>query len=150
MPATESCQCLATLVGAPASGQGKTIFCAALARKWKNEGKQVQLFKIGPDYLDPTILEQASGQPVYNIDQWMMGEQHCRGLLAEAACRNDIFLVESVMGLHDNNPSNAQLARLFNLPVTLIIDVAKSAQTTAAIVEGLSQDPRLTGSGRPW
>jgi len=139
MPDTKSRECLATLVAAPASGQGKTIFCAALARKWKNEGSRVQLFKIGPDYLDPTILEQACAQPVYNIDLWIMGEQHCRGLLAEAASRNDIIMVESVMGLHDNNPSNAQLARLFNLPVTLIIDAAKSAQTTAAIVEGLSQ-----------
>jgi len=139
MPITESCQCLATLVAAPASGQGKTIFCAALARKWKNEGRQVQLFKIGPDYLDPTILEQASGQPVYNIDLWIMGEQHCRELLAKAASRNDIVLVESVMGLHDNNPSNAQLARLFDLPVSLIIDAAKFAQTTAAIIEGLSR-----------
>ena len=139
MPVTKSCQCLATLVAAPASGQGKTIFCAALARKLKNEGRRVQLFKIGPDYLDPTILEQASGQPVYNIDLWVMGEQHCRSLLAEAASHNDIVLVESVMGLHDNNPSNAQLARLFNLPVSLIIDAAKFAQTTAAIVEGLSQ-----------
>jgi len=139
MPATKSCKCLATLVAAPASGQGKTIFCAALARKWKNEGRRVQLFKIGPDYLDPTILEQASGQPVYNIDLWIMGEQHCRRLLAEAASRNDIVLVESLMGLHDNSPSNAQLARLFNLPVTLIVDAAKFAQTTAAILEGLSQ-----------
>ncbi len=139
MPDMKSHECLATLIAAPASGQGKTIFCAALARKWKNEGKQVQLFKIGPDYLDPTILEQACDQPVYNIDLWIMGEQHCRGLLAEAASRNDIILVESVMGLHDNNPSNAQLARLFNLPVSLIIDAAKSAQTTAAIIEGLSQ-----------
>ena len=108
MPDTKSHECLATLIAAPASGQGKTIFCAALARKWKNEGKRVQLFKIGPDYLDPTILEQACGQPVYNIDLWIMGEQHCRGLLAEAASLNDIILVESVMGLHDNNPSNAQ------------------------------------------
>jgi len=139
MPDMKSRECLATLVAAPASGQGKTIFCAALARKWKNEGKRVQLFKIGPDYLDPTILEQACGRPVYNIDLWIMGEQHCRGLLAEAASHNDIILVESVMGLHDNNPSNAQLARLFNLPVCLIIDAAKFAQTTAAIIEGLSQ-----------
>ncbi|MFA9420314.1 MAG: cobyrinate a,c-diamide synthase [Gammaproteobacteria bacterium] len=139
MPDTKSSQCLATLVAAPASGQGKTILCAALARKWKNEGKQVQLFKIGPDYLDPTILEQASGQSVYNIDLWIMGEQHCRRLLARAASRNDIVLIESAMGLHDNNPSNAQLARLFNLPVSLIIDAAKYAQTSAAIIEGLSQ-----------
>jgi len=127
------------LIAAPASGQGKTIFCAALARRWKNQGKRVQVFKIGPDYLDPTILEKASGTTVFNIDLWMMGELHCRKLLARAAAQNDILLIESVMGLHDNSPSSAQLAKLFNLPVCLIIDAAKSAQTTAAIVEGIGQ-----------
>jgi cobyrinic acid a,c-diamide synthase len=139
MSVTDQYQCAAILIAAPASGQGKTVFCAALARRWKNQGKRVQVFKIGPDYLDPTILEHASGKPVFNIDLWMMGELHCRNLLARAAARNDILLIESVMGLHDNSPSSAQLARLFNLPVCLIIDAAKSAQTTAAIVEGIGR-----------
>lgn len=135
----ETTQCLATLIAGPSSGQGKTIFCAALARQLRNQGKQVQVFKLGPDYLDPTIHEKASGQPVYNIDLWIMGEQHCRALLAKAAAENDVIVVESVMGLHDNQPSNAQLARLFNLPVTLILDVGKFAQTAAAIVSGLAR-----------
>ena len=139
MSVTDSDQCTAILIAAPASGQGKTIFCAALARRWKNQGKRVQVFKIGPDYLDPTILEKASGTAVFNIDLWMMGELHCRNLLARAAAQNDILLIESVMGLHDNSPSSAQLASLFKLPICLIIDAAKSAQTTAAIVEGIGQ-----------
>lgn len=134
---TESTQCLATLIAAPSSGQGKTIFCAALARQLRNQGKRVQVFKLGPDYLDPTIHEKASGQPVYNLDLWIMGEQHCRELLANAAAKNDVVLVESVMGLHDNQPSNAQLCQLFGLSVTLILDVAKFAQTAAAIVSGM-------------
>lgn len=132
-----STQCVATLIAAPSSGQGKTIFCAALARRLRNQGKRVQVFKLGPDYLDPTIHEKASGQPVYNLDLWIMGEQHCRELLANAAAENDVILVESVMGLHDNHPSNAQLCQLFGLSVTLIIDVAKFAQTAAAIVSGM-------------
>lgn len=140
---TKSAQCQATLIAAPSSGQGKTIFCAALARNLRNQGKRVQVFKLGPDYLDPTIHEKASGQPVYNLDLWIMGEQHCRDLLAKAAAENDVILVEAVMGLHDNQPSNAEMAQLFGLTVTLVLDVAKFAQTAAAIVGGL----RLYGVG---
>jgi cobyrinic acid a,c-diamide synthase len=66
-----------------------------------------------------------------------MGEQHCHALLAKAAGESDVILVESMMGPHDNQPSDAQLARLFGLSVTLIIDVAKFAQTAAAIVSGM-------------
>ena len=125
------------MIAAPASGQGKTVLTAAMARRFVNQGKTVRVFKIGPDYLDPTILELASRQRVYNLDLWMMGESHCRDLLARAAAANDIILVESLMGLHDNNPDNMQLARRFGLPVTLVMNVAKYAQTAAAIVEGL-------------
>lgn len=136
---TATTQCLATLIAAPSSGQGKTIFCAALARNLHNQGKRVQVFKLGPDYLDPAIHERASGQSVYNLDLWVMGEHHCRELLAKAAAENDVILVESVMGLHDNQPSNAEFCQLFGLSVTLILDVAKFAQTAAAIVSGLSR-----------
>ena len=130
-------RCLTTMIAAPASGQGKTILTAAMARRFVNQGKTVRVFKIGPDYLDPTILELASRQRVYNLDLWMMGESHCRNLLAGAAAANDIVLVESLMGLYDNVPDNMQLARRFGLPVTLVMNVAKYAQTAAAIVEGL-------------
>ena len=55
--------CPALFLSAPASGQGKTTICAALARMLRRQGKVVRVFKTGPDYLDPQILEQASGQP---------------------------------------------------------------------------------------
>ena len=130
--------CKAAMIAGPGSGQGKTIFTASLARKLTLEGKSVRVFKVGPDYLDPTILECASGQAVYNLDLWMMGENHCQALLSKAAMESDVILVESMMGLHDNQPSNAQLANLFGLPIILIMNVAKFAQTASAVVEGMS------------
>jgi cobyrinic acid a,c-diamide synthase len=134
---TEPTSCQATLIASPSSGQGKTIFCAAFARQLRNKGLRVQVFKLGPDYLDPTIHEVASGKVVYNLDLWVMGEQHCFELLTKASAQNDVILVESLMGLHDNQPSNAKLCQLFGLPITLILDVAKFAQTAAAIVSGM-------------
>jgi cobyrinic acid a,c-diamide synthase len=63
--------CPALLVSAPASGQGKTLVTAALARRHRNAGRRVRVFKCGPDFLDPMILEHASGAPVYQLDLFM-------------------------------------------------------------------------------
>lgn len=134
---TQLTPCQATLIAAPSSGQGKTIFCAAFARQLRNQGLRVQVFKLGPDYLDPTIHQVASGNVVYNLDLWVMGEQHCFELLTKASAQNDVILLEGLMGLHDNQPSNAKLCQLFGLSITLILDVAKFAQTAAAIVSGM-------------
>ena len=74
-------RCPALLVSAAASNQGKTTVTAALARHFRQRGQRVRIFKVGPDFLDPLILQQASGQPVYQLDLWMGGEAHCRELL---------------------------------------------------------------------
>lgn len=130
--------CPALLVSAPASGHGKTSVTAALARHHRREGRRVRCFKAGPDFIDPTILLQASGQPVYNLDGWIMGDDHCRRLLWDAAGDADLILVEGVMGLHDGTPSSADLALRFDLPVLPVIDAAAMAQTFGAVVHGLA------------
>src|SRR3989338_310926 len=100
------CHCPALMIAAPASGQGKTTITAALAAYHRKRGRRVRVFKTGPDFLDPMILERASGQPVYQLDLWMGGEAHCREMLYRAACESDLILVEGVMGLHDGEASS--------------------------------------------
>jgi cobyrinic acid a,c-diamide synthase len=131
-------RCPALFVSAPASGQGKTMVTAALARLHRNLGRRVRVFKTGPDFLDPMILERASGNPVYQLDLWMGGEDHCRALLFEAAGEADLILVEGVMGLFDGEPSSADLAALFGIPVAAVINAAGMAQTFGAVAHGLS------------
>lgn len=131
-------RCPAWLIAAPASGQGKTTITSALARFYRDRGQRVRVFKTGPDFLDPMILEQASGNPVYQLDLWMVGETHCRQLLYEAAADADVILIEGVMGLFDGQPSSADLAELFNIPVLALIDGSAMAQTFGAIAHGLS------------
>lgn len=131
-------RCPALFITAPASGQGKTTVTAALARHHAARGRAVQVFKTGPDFIDPMILERASGRPVYQLDLWMGGEAHCRTLLHEAARTADIILVEGVMGLYDGAPSSADLARLFGIPVLAVIDAEAMAQTFGAIAYGLA------------
>ncbi|SFH86398.1 cobyrinate a,c-diamide synthase [Modicisalibacter xianhensis] len=140
--------CPAVFIAAPASGQGKTTVTAALARMLRNQGKVVRVFKTGPDYLDPQVLAQASGQPVDQLDLWMAGETYCRQRLYEAARQADLILVEGAMGLFDGEPSSADLAALFDLPLVIVMDVKGMAQTAAALMTGLAgfrDDIRIAG-----
>ncbi len=128
----------ALFISAPASGAGKTTVTAALARLHRNRGRRVRVFKAGPDFLDPMILERASGNPVYQLDLWMGGAAHCRQLLYEAAGDADLILIEGVMGLFDGNPSSADLAQKFGTPILAVIDASAMAQTFGAVAHGLS------------
>lgn len=132
------CSCPAILISAPASGQGKTTVTAALAAYHRSQGRRVRIFKTGPDFIDPMVLERASGNPVYQLDLWMCGETHCRELLYTAACEADLILIEGVMGLFDGKPSSADLAMLFDIPVLAVIDGSAMAQTFGAIAYGLA------------
>lgn len=125
------------LLSAIASGQGKTTVTAALARKLARDGLRVRVFKTGPDFLDPMVLERASGRPVHTLDLWMVGHEQCRAHLAQAARDADVILIEGVMGLYDGTPSSADLARAFGVPVVAVLDAAAMAQTAGALVLGL-------------
>lgn len=127
----------ALLIAAVASGQGKTTVTAALARKLVRLGKRVRVFKCGPDFIDPMLLERASGAPVRTLDLWMVGPEQCRAQLAQAAAEADVILIEGVMGLYDGTPSSADLAREFGVPVMAVIDASSMAQTAGALVHGL-------------
>jgi cobyrinic acid a,c-diamide synthase len=130
--------CPALFISAPASGQGKTTITAGLARYHRRQGRRVRVFKTGPDFLDPMILARASGAPVLSLDLWMVGEQACRELLAQAAAEADLILIEGVMGLYDGTPSSADLASAFGVPVVAVISAKAMAQTFGALAFGLA------------
>lgn len=130
--------CKALFLAAPASGQGKTTITAALARMLRNQGKVVRIFKTGPDYLDPQILHQASGNPVEPVDMWLAGDAYCQQRLFLAAQHADVILIEGAMGLYDGEPSSADIAVRFNIPLALVMDVKGMAQTAAALAMGLA------------
>jgi cobyrinic acid a,c-diamide synthase len=132
-------RCRALLVSAPASGQGKTTVTAALARRARREGLAVRVFKTGPDFIDPMVLQCAAGSVVHQLDLWMGGEAHCRQLLHQAAQQAELILIEGVMGLYDGAPSSADLALQFDLPVLAVLDASAMAGTFGALALGLAQ-----------
>ncbi|TSE28399.1 Cobyrinate a,c-diamide synthase [Tepidimonas thermarum] len=139
-------RCPTLLIAAPASGQGKTSVTAALARWQVRLGRRVRVFKCGPDFLDPHWLALASGQPVDNLDLWMNGEADVRARLHAAARNSDLILIEGVMGLFDGEPSAADLAARFGIPVLAVVDAGAMVGTFGALVHGL----RHYRPGLPW
>jgi cobyrinic acid a,c-diamide synthase len=121
---------------------------AALARRARQRGWRVRVFKTGADFIDPMILERACGAAVYQLDLWMVGRAQCQRLLRQAASEADLILVEGVMGLFDGDPSSADLAQQLGLPVLAVIDASAMAQSFGALALGLQQyRPALTLQG---
>ncbi len=131
-------RCPALFISAPASNHGKTTVTAALARHHRRQGRRVVVFKTGPDFLDPMILQKASGGVVRQLDLWLAGEAACRQMLYDAAAKADLILIEGVMGLFDGAPCSADVAELFGIPVLAVIDATGLAQTIGALATGLA------------
>ena len=146
---THRIECPALMIAAPASGQGKTMITAALARLHRRQGRRVKVFKCGPDFLDPQIHAIASEAPCENLDFRMGGEADVAWRLARAARDNDVILIEGVMGLFDGDPSAADLAKRYNLPILVVIDGSAMATSFGAIALGMKTyrpDTRVVGA----
>ena len=68
----------------------------------------------------------------------MCGEADARWRLARAAADSDLILIEGVMGLFDGEPSAADIAQRFGIPVMALIDAGAMAQTFGAVAHGLA------------
>lgn len=130
----------AFVIAAPNSGSGKTVVTLALLRAFKRAGRAVASAKVGPDYIDPKFHEAASGTPCINLDAWAMSGGRLSDLAQRQARDNDLLLIEGVMGLFDGaadgSGSTADLAMQLDLPVVLVVDAAKQAQSIGALVRG--------------
>lgn len=131
--------------GGVASGVGKTTITAAFIAHARAQGLRVQPFKVGPDYIDPSHLAFAASQPCYNLDTWMMPQERMLDMFCTTAATADIAVIEGVMGLYDgqsstsNVGSTAEVARLLQAPVVLVIDAGAMARSAAAVVLGFQQ-----------
>ncbi|MEO9900958.1 MAG: cobyrinate a,c-diamide synthase [Nisaea sp.] len=128
------------LIAAPQSGAGKTTVTLALLRALRNRGIAVASAKSGPDYIDPKFHEAASGSPCINLDAWAMPVDQIRTLALDQANGAELLVVEGAMGLFDGaangRGSAADLAAALKIPVVMVIDCAKQAQSVAALVSG--------------
>src|SRR5205807_9133685 len=107
--AVNASSCPALLVSGCASGQGKTTVTTALARCHSRAGCRVRVFKTGPDFIDPMVLDAASDAPVNNLDCWMVGLEASSALIATAAAEADLILGGGALGVYDGEPGPVDL-----------------------------------------
>ncbi len=143
------------IVAAPHSGAGKTTVALAIMAALKRRGMAVGAAKAGPDYIDPAFHAAITGSASLNLDSWAMPPKLLDALAAQVAESADIVVIEGVMGLFDGaegargrTGATADLAARFGLPVMLVIDVARQAQSAAAVVRGFAaHDPAVRIAG---
>lgn len=137
------------ILAAPASGSGKTTFTLGLLRAFRDRGLPVRAAKSGPDYIDPRFHEAACARPCLTLDAWAMTPAR----IAALAQGDGPLLIEGAMGLFDGAPpdgrgATADLARQLNLPVILVIDAARMAQSVAPLAMGFARhDPGVRIAG---
>jgi cobyrinic acid a,c-diamide synthase len=137
------------ILAAPASGSGKTTVTLALLRALARRHMAVRGAKSGPDYIDPRFHEAACGAECVNLDAWAMTPQRIRAL----AAGDGLLVIEGAMGLFDGAPPEgrgavADLARLLALPVVLVVDAGRMAQSVGALVAGFAgHDPKVHVAG---
>ncbi len=132
---------VALVVSALKGGSGKTFISVGLASHFKNKHLKVVSFKKGPDYIDAGWLSIASGNPCYNLDQFLMAPEDIVASFEKHSFEADVALVEGNRGLFDGlnergSCSTAELAKILDLPIILILDVTKMTRTSAALVYG--------------
>jgi len=143
------------IIAAPHSGAGKTTVTLAVLAALMRRGVAVRAAKAGPDYIDPAFHAAAAGAPSVNLDSWAMTVPLLDTMTAQAADGADIFVIEGVMGLFDGantapgrRGATADLAAHFDLPVVLVLDVSRQAQSAAAVVRGFAtHDPAVRIAG---
>lgn len=135
------------------SGCGKTTVAKGLMGALCRRGLEVQPFKVGPDFIDPTHHTLICGRRSRNLDPFMMGEEGVLDTFVRASRGADIAIIEGVMGLFDgidggDVASTAHVARILRAPVVLVVDAMGMSGSAHAVVNGFAAyDPTIQLAG---
>lgn len=121
-------------------GSGKTTVTLAAIAGLRAQGVRVSPFKKGPDYIDAGWLSLAAGSPCYTLDPFLMTSDAIRQSFSRHHS-GGIAVIEGNRGLHDGKDvlgscSTAEIAKLLQCPVILVVDCTKMTRTAAALVLG--------------
>lgn len=134
-------QCPRLMIAGLGGDTGKTAISVGLCRFWHKQGLRVVPFKKGPDYIDMGWLGRGADHPCYNVDLFLMNREQVLssfGMNTEGA---DMAVIEGNRGLYDGvdtegSVSSAEIAKLLQSPVFLLVDCTKVTRTVAALVLG--------------
>ena len=137
------------------SAVGKTTISTGIMGALSKE-KNVQAFKVGPDFIDPSYHSLATGNVSRNLDSFFMNDYQInkcykRGL---DISKSKYGIIEGVRGLYEgigptgNVGNTSSIAKSLNAPVVLIIDSRSLVKSAAALVLGfksLDRDVNIQG-----
>lgn len=133
----------AAVIAGTHSGVGKTTWTLALISFLREKGLTIQPFKAGPDYIDTGFHHLiCAPRKSRNLDRFLLSADYLRDCFNQNTQETDLALVEGVMGLFDGRSplseegSTAEIAKLLELPVFLVIDGSGLARSAAAMVKG--------------
>lgn len=135
------------------SGVGKTTTATGIMAALRRRAMRVASAKVGPDFIDPGYHALATGRPGRSLDPTLHGADLLASLAAAAGDGAEILVVEGVMGLFDGSGagtagSTAEVARVLEAPVVLVVDASAMSGSVAALVGGFRDfDPRVQVAG---
>ncbi len=141
------------LVAGLGGGSGKTFVSLGLCTIFAQSNLKVQPYKKGPDYIDANWLSNAAGFAAINLDPFLFSSKEIPPLFVRHMHGKDLGLIEGNRGLFDGmdiegSCSSAEIARMLQTPVILVVDCTKVTRTVAAMVLGCRQfEPDLNLAG---
>ncbi|MEM0097252.1 MAG: cobyrinate a,c-diamide synthase [Conexivisphaerales archaeon] len=132
---------------------GKTVATLAIASALIKKGINVSMFKVGPDFIDPSYHEALTGMPSRNLDHVLMKDKVV-DRFNRFSNGKGIAIIEGVAGLFDSpdgiteEGSTAQMAKILKSPVIIVINGERINRTAGAILQGLrgfDKDVKLAG-----
>ncbi len=139
------------ILGGLHSSSGKTVVTSMLLAAFAKQGRWVQPFKAGPDFIDPAFHSLFCDRPSRNLDFWLMGGEQAVKDEALLYTRVRPGILEGVMGIFDgwsplsDSESTMHLARLLDWPIVLVVPCAKAGRSLAAALRGFIAE---AGEGR--
>ncbi len=129
------------LISAAHKSSGKTTLSIGLCAAFRAQGKIIQPFKKGPDYIDPMWLSRACGRNCHNLDFYTMQHDEMLATFEHYSKGSELSIIEGNKGLYDGldidgSNSNAALAQLTRTPVILVINVQGVTRGIAPLILG--------------
>ncbi|MEG3223958.1 MAG: cobyrinic acid a,c-diamide synthase [Methanobacteriales archaeon Met13] len=137
------------------SAVGKTTIATGIMKALSPE-YNIQPFKVGPDYIDPTYHTLATETSSRNLDSFFMSDDQIRESFERGmnVSNSDMAVIEGVRGLYEGiSPTGdvgntASVAKALNAPVVLILNARSLVKSAAAIVIGFKTlDPEVRIEG---
>ncbi len=136
------------------SGCGKTMVTGAILQALVNRKLKVGAFKCGPDYIDPMFHSRIIGANSSNLDLFLFNENTLKYLLVKNGAKQDINIIEGVMGFYDGmgltttTASTYEISQVTQSPVVLVVGAKGASLSILASIQGFLSfcpDQKISG-----